>query len=87
MDLYAKPDGPLLSTRVTAHSILCFSSVLVHSRGFLPCLVQVEELSHLLDIEHPWQLIIRDPSGRSILKPMDGVTKVYDGEPTAAVQA
>ena len=50
-------------------------------------LLQVEELSHLLDIEHPWDLVIHDPSGRSILKPMDDAVKTFDGEPTAAVQA
>ena len=41
----------------------------------------VEELSKLLDIEHPWQLIIRDPKGRSILKPDTGVEIVWDEAP------
>lgn len=48
----------------------------------------VEQLSALLDIVHPWQLVLRDPSGRSILKPLgDNVTVVYDDVSNAAGQA
>jgi C4-type Zn-finger protein len=48
----------------------------------------VEHLSRFLDIDHPWQLVLRDPSGRSILKPMgDNVSLVYDDLPNAAGQA
>jgi C4-type Zn-finger protein len=33
----------------------------------------VVALNSLLDVEHPWTVIVHDPSGRSDIKPSDGV--------------
>merc|ERR1712146_530263 len=43
----------------------------------------IEQLSKLLDIEHPWELVVRDPSGRSIFKPADGVEIIDEGAAAA----
>ncbi len=41
----------------------------------------VDQLSLLLDIPHPWDLVIHDPSGLTIVKPDDdgGVEVVLKG--------
>jgi mediator of RNA polymerase II transcription subunit 31 len=33
----------------------------------------IDQINNLLDIPHPWTMIIHDPSGESIFKPDDGV--------------
>lgn len=38
--------------------------------GIIDC---IEQLSRFLDIEEEWDLVIKDPSGKSIFKPDDGI--------------
>lgn len=33
----------------------------------------IDDLTHYLDIPHPWDIVVRDPSGLSSFKPDDGV--------------
>jgi len=52
-------------------------------------LATVEQISSFLDIPKPWQLVLYDPSGKSVLKPCgEDVTVTYEDElPVAAEQA
>lgn len=43
----------------------------------------IDGLTQLLDMPHPWDIVIRDPSGLSMFKPDDGVVKTLLKEPDA----